>query len=185
MGSKKEVAKLPKRASARLTSTKQVSVKVRATKSPRDVDSWRHDNVGRLMNSAIRRFEARVLELMKEAGYKDTRISHVNLTRNLDRPGTRVTELAKRSAMTKQAMGELVDQCVLMGLVERVPDPADGRARTVRFTKAGLEWLDEFRKAVDQAELEMSDEIGQPKLESIRAGLAKYGAKHDALRPGD
>lgn len=137
------------------------------------------------MNSAIRRFEARVLELMKDAGYVDTRISHVNLTRNLDRPGTRVTELAKRSAMTKQAMGELVDQCVSMGLVERVPDPADGRARTVRFTKAGLAWLDEFRKAVDQAELEMSGEVGQTRLETIRAGLAKYGARYNALQSSD
>ncbi|WNV11733.1 MarR family winged helix-turn-helix transcriptional regulator [Tardiphaga sp. 709] len=185
MGIKKEVVQLLRRAPARLTSTKQVPVKMRATKSPRDVDSWRHDNVGRLMNSAIRRFEARVLEIMKDAGYRDTRISHVNLTRNLDRPGTRVTELAKRSAMTKQAMGELVDQCVLMGLVERVPDPADGRARTVRFTKAGLEWLDAFRKAVDQAELEMGDEIGQPRLESIRVGLAKYAVRHDSLRQAD
>jgi DNA-binding MarR family transcriptional regulator len=87
--------------------------------------------------------------------------------------------------MTKQAMGELVDQCVLLGLVERVPDPADGRARTVRFTKDGLVWLDEFSKAVDRAEAEMSGEIGQAKLESIRAGLAKYGAKYNSLQSLD
>src|SRR3981189_276522 len=54
--------------------------------------SWRHDNIGRLLNNAVRRFEGRVLEMMGEAGYADTRIAHVNLTRNLDVEGTRLTE---------------------------------------------------------------------------------------------
>src|SRR5262249_29839575 len=60
-------------------------------------DGWRHDNIGRLLNNAVRRFEDRVLELMAEAGYADARISHLNLTRNLDRDGTRLTELAARA----------------------------------------------------------------------------------------
>jgi len=184
VGMKKQAVKASKPKAGAVSSQKR-PVEALSLKHAGVLDSWRHDNVGRLMNSAIRRFEARVLELMKDAGYGDTRISHVNLTRNLDRPGTRVTELAKRSAMTKQAMGELVDQCVLLGLVERVPDPADGRARTVRFTKDGLVWLDEFSKAVDRAEAEMSGEIGQAKLESIRAGLAKYGAKYNSLQSLD
>lgn len=144
-------------------------------------DDWRHTNFGRLLNSALRRFEIRVLDLMKDAGHSETRLSHVNLTRNLDRTGTRVTELARRSAMTKQAMGELVDQCEALGLVERVPDPADGRARTIRFTRAGTQWLDDFRKAVDQVEQEMRAEIGAAKLESVRSALVQYGAAHDEL----
>lgn len=147
----------------------------------READGWRHDNIGRLLNSAVRRFEARVLELMTKAGHRNTRLSHVSLTRNLDRSGTRVTELARRSAMTKQAMGELVDQCVALGLVVRQPDPGDGRARTVLFTKVGLLWLDHFRKAVERAEHEMREEIGSGQLEGLKEALARYGAKFDVL----
>ena len=143
--------------------------------------AWRHANVGRLLNNAVRRFEARVLELMSASGHDETRIAHVNLTRNLDVEGTRLTELARRASMSKQAMGELVDQCVELGLVDRVADPSDGRARIVMFTAAGLTWLDAFRDAVDVAEQEMRTELGKATTDAILKGLAVYGAKFDPL----
>jgi DNA-binding MarR family transcriptional regulator len=143
--------------------------------------AWRHANIGRLLNNAVRRFEARVLELMSASGHAETRIAHVNLTRNLDVEGTRLTELARRASMSKQAMGELVDQCVELGLVDRVADPSDGRARIVMFTPAGLTWLDTFRDAVDVAEREMRAELGKPTMDVILKGLAVYGAKFDPL----
>jgi DNA-binding MarR family transcriptional regulator len=143
--------------------------------------AWRHANVGRLLNNAVRRFEARVLELMSASGHVETRIAHVNLTRNLDVEGTRLTELARRASMSKQAMGELVDQCADLGLVDRVADPSDGRARIVMFTPAGLAWLDAFRDAVDAAEQEMRAELGKTTMDAILKGLALYGAKFDSL----
>jgi DNA-binding MarR family transcriptional regulator len=143
--------------------------------------AWRHANVGRLLNNAVRRFEGRVLELMSARGHAETRIAHVNLTRNLDVEGTRLTELARRASMSKQAMGELVDQCTELGLVDRIPDPNDGRARIVRFTNAGRIWLEAFRDAVDVAEREMRAELGKSAMNTILAGLAAYGATFDTL----
>jgi DNA-binding MarR family transcriptional regulator len=83
--------------------------------------------------------------------------------------------------MSKQAMGELVDQCVELGLVDRVADPSDGRARIIMFTPAGLSWLDAFRDAVDVAEQEMRSELGKATMDAILKGLALYGAKFDSL----
>jgi DNA-binding MarR family transcriptional regulator len=143
--------------------------------------AWRHANVGRLLNNAVRRFEARVLELMSAKGHDETRIAHVSLTRNLDVDGTRLTELARRASMSKQAMGELVDQCANLGLVDRVADPSDRRARIVMFTPAGLAWLDAFRDAVDVAEQEMRSELGKTAMDAILKGLAAYGARFDTL----
>jgi DNA-binding MarR family transcriptional regulator len=143
--------------------------------------AWRHANIGRLLNNAVRRFEARVLELMSASGHAETRIAHVSLTRNLDVEGTRLTELARRASMSKQAMGELVDQCVELGLVDRVADPGDRRARIVTFTQAGLVWLDAFRDAVDLAEREMRAELGKTAMDTILKGLAAYGARFDTL----
>jgi len=122
-----------------------------------------------------------VLELMSARGHAETRIAHVSLTRNLDVEGTRLTELARRASMSKQAMGELVDQCTEFGLVERVPDPSDGRARIIKFTPTGLIWLDAFRDAVEAAEHEMRRELGKPTMEAILNGLAAYGAQFDTL----
>ena len=95
--------------------------------------------------------------------------------------GTRLTELARRASMSKQAMGELVDQCVELGLVDRLADPSDGRARIVKFTRAGLIWLDAFRDAVDVAEREMRAEIGKTAMNTILKALAAYGARFDTL----
>lgn len=143
--------------------------------------SWRHANIGRLLNNAVRRFEERVLELMSENGHGETRIAHVNLTRNLDITGTRLTELARRASMSKQAMGELVDQCAGLGLVTKADDPEDRRAKLVLFTDAGLDWLEAFRGAVDLAEAEMRSEIGDEAVKVMIAGLTQYGAKFDML----
>lgn len=143
--------------------------------------AWRHANVGRLLNNAVRRFESRVLQLMAESGHGGTRIAHVSLTRNLDVEGTRLTELARRASMSKQAMGELVDQCVELGLVSREADPSDRRARLVRFTAAGLKWLEAFGDAVDVAEAEMRKELGKAVMDAILQGLSAYGARFDTL----
>lgn len=143
---------------------------------------WRTHNPGRALSNALRRFEDRVLALMGEAGYAQTRRTHVNLTRHLDLEGTRITELARRAAMTNAAMTELIDQCAALGLVERAADPADGRARVVRFTPQGLDWLAAFGRAVAQAESEMAEEIGRAGLERTMAALARYAA---AAAPSD
>jgi len=118
---------------------------------------------------------------MSERGHAETRIAHVSLTRNLDVEGTRLTELARRASMSKQAMGELVDQCMELGLVARMADPSDGRARIVRFTRAGLNWLEAFRDAVDVAEREMRAELGKTAMDTVLKALAAYGARFDTL----
>jgi DNA-binding MarR family transcriptional regulator len=144
-------------------------------------DGWRHDNIGRLLNNAVSRFESRVLECMSRSGHPEARISHISLTRNLDRDGTRVSELARRAGMTKQAMGELVNQCEALNLVVISVDPSDKRARVVRFTPQGLRWLEAFRRAVDRAEREMRDEVGAMSMDVLRGALALYGAGFDTL----
>ena len=52
----------------------------------------------------------------------------------VDRAGTRLSDLAQRATITKQAMMQLVDDLQEMGCVRRVPDPQDARAKTVRLT---------------------------------------------------
>lgn len=126
-----------------------------------------------------------MLDLMREAGYAQTRIAHIGLTRNLDVEGTRLTELARRASMSKQAMGELVEQCEAMGLVARSRDPSDGRARIITFTALGLEWLDAFRAAVDVAEREMRGQLGAAAMDTLVQALTTYGADFGTLSAPD
>jgi DNA-binding MarR family transcriptional regulator len=137
-------------------------------------DQWRRHNVGRLLNNAVARFETRILALMAEAGHHECKLCHIQVTRNLDVDGTRLTDLAARAGITKQSMGALVAELETIGLVQRHDDPTDGRARIVSFTPEGLAWLTAFRAAVEAAEDEVRKELGATRYEAFKAGLAIY-----------
>src|ERR1700748_3305048 len=97
---------------------------------PHDED-WRGGNASRLLHNAAWLFDRRILEIVNRSGFPEIRMAHLHLPRNLDIEGTRLTVLPQRAEMSKQAMGELVDQGEKMHLVQRQPDPQDPRAKIV------------------------------------------------------
>src|SRR6218665_634058 len=148
-------------------------------------DLRRQPHLGRLMGSALRPFDARVLQLMARnvevplalsnlAAPAQVMAPHVHITRHLALSGDRLTDLARRAGMTKQAMAPLGDQCAAWGLVTRAVDPLDARARRVQFTAVGLAWLQAFRDAVAQAEAEFREEVGQEVATVVAIGLEAY-----------
>jgi DNA-binding MarR family transcriptional regulator len=150
-------------------------------------DRWRSTHLGRLMGEALRRFDERVLHLMAHDAQVPLALSnlaardqigaaHIHITRHLSLKGSRLTELAKSAGMTKQAMGDLVNQCEAWGLVRREPDPLDGRARQVVFTADGLLWLEAFRQAVARAEREFRAQVGDDVATVVALGLEAYGS---------
>ncbi len=147
--------------------------------------TWRLTHLGRLMGEALRRFDARVLQLM--AGSIDVPLAlsnlaardqvgaaHIHITRHLAVGGSRLTDLALSAGMSKQAMGDLVDQCEAWGIVRREADPHDRRARRVVFTESGLAWLEAFRCAVAQAEDEFRQAVGDDVATVVALGLEAY-----------
>lgn len=153
-------------------------------KPPAD-DGWRQTHLGRLLGHAMRRFDARVLQLMARnvnvplalshlAARDQVSAAHIHITRHLGLQGDRLTDLAQRAGMTKQAMATLVNQCEAWGLVTREDDPLDARARRVCFTHTGLAWLQAFRDAVAQAESEFRAEVGAEVATVVALGLEAY-----------
>ena len=150
-------------------------------------DGWRQTHLGRLFGHAMRRFDARVLQLMARnvevplalsnlAARDQVSAAHIHITRHLSLHGDRVTDLAQRAGMSKQAMADLVDQCSAWGLVTRQPDPLDARVRRVCFTPTGLAWLQAFREAVAQAEAEFRAEVGDDVAVVVALGLEAYAS---------
>ncbi len=76
---------------------------------------------------------------LEEAGYADIRPTHGCVFRFVRDDGMRLTELARLAGMTKQSVGELVDDLVRLGYVERIPDPEDKRAKLICLTDRGIE----------------------------------------------
>ena len=148
-------------------------------------DRWRQTHLGRLLGHAMRRFDERVLQLMASnegvplalanlAARDQISAAHIHITRHLALQGSRLTELAQAAGMTKQAMGNLVNQCEAWGLVTREDDPLDARAKRVVFTESGLAWLQAFRTAVQQAEREFREAVGPEVATVVALGLEAY-----------
>lgn len=148
-------------------------------------DDWMPLHLGRLLGEAMRRFDERVLDLMAHdidvplalsnlAARGQISAAHVHLTRHLPPAGARLVDLAQSAGMTKQAMGDLVDQCAAWGLITREPDPRDARARLIRFTTAGRAWQHAFRTSVAAVEREFTAAVGRDVAAVVRIGLEVY-----------
>lgn len=148
-------------------------------------DAWRLSHTGRLLLLAHQRFEARVLALMAHdegvplalsnlAARGRLDAAHIHITRHLALEGARLTDLANKAGVTKQAMGKLVDECEAWGLVRREADPRDARARRVVFTADGLAWVQAFGRSVAQAEAELRAALGVEVATVISLGLEAY-----------
>lgn len=92
-----------------------------------------------LLRRTSRRMVDEITERMEDSGFPNSPARHYPVFENIDPAGTRVTTLASRAGMTHQSMTQLVDELEARQIVERVPDPSDGRARLVRLTAHGRE----------------------------------------------
>lgn len=92
-----------------------------------------------LLDAATEAVLAEFRKELEEAGYADIRPTHGCVFRFVRDDGMRLTELARLAGMTKQSVGELVDDLVGLGYVERIPDPEDRRAKLICLTDRGIE----------------------------------------------
>jgi DNA-binding MarR family transcriptional regulator len=153
-----------------------------------DPGGWRQAHMGHWLRLALERFDARVLTLMAHhpgvplglanlVARGQVGAAHIHITRHLATEGSRLTDLAKSAGMSKQAMGTLVNQCEAWGMVTRTPDPLDARAQQLRFTDTGLAWLEAYREAVEQAELELRQAVGDEVATVLAIGLEAYSGQ--------
>jgi hypothetical protein len=70
-------------------------------------EAWRRRNMSRLLDSAAWLFDTRILGIVNRSGFPEIRMAHLHLPRNLDLKGSRLTELAHRAEMSKQAVARV------------------------------------------------------------------------------
>jgi DNA-binding MarR family transcriptional regulator len=93
------------------------------------------DDLGFLLAKAMQRWNELLAERFAAAGYADVRPSYGSVLLPLfEEDGLRMGELAARAHLSKQTMTELVRRLERDGLVERRPDPDDGRASLIFLT---------------------------------------------------
>src|SRR3954447_4309096 len=134
-------------------------------------------NLPLLLREPFRLGSERLAQRLAESGHPEVRAPHGNVLQFLDREGTRVTVLAQRAQVTKQSMAELVSHLERHGYVERVPDPADRRAKLVRATARGREVYAVARGIVAEIEREWTARLGEDKMRRLRELLRDLNAE--------
>lgn len=81
--------------------------------------------------------------------------------------GIRLTELAEKAGITKQAMSELVIDLERLGYLQRTADPQDGRAKLIGFTDKGRAAVEAAMRAFE----EIDAALGDRSVRASRRGL--------------
>ena len=129
--------------------------------------------VSRLINTqALARIEAVPGRLVMRA-------AHSSLLTHIDQDGTRLTTLAARLGVSKQAVSQLVDEMEQMGILERASDPNDARAKLVRFTAKGKRGLSDNVRVLKDLEEELGNKIGKNRMKDFRKTVVALLAEID------
>lgn len=127
-------------------------------------------NTGLLLYIPYRWLEQRVFTALRDAGF-DISTAQMKILQRIGADGTRLTDLAEQSQVTKQTAGFLVDQLEKGGWVERVPDPTDKRARLVRLTSSAREAVPIAVATVQEIEAQWEAHLGRQKMAQLRRAL--------------
>lgn len=102
---------------------------------------------------------------------KRVRPAHTTLFPHLDFEGIRLTDLAARVGVTKQAVGQLVDDLVEIGMVERIADPDDRRAKRIRFSRLGYRGLMQGLGVLRDVEEALRSSVGDRRMRELHETL--------------
>lgn len=150
--------------------------------SPEALEASTRDrpHLGVLLQRVRRAIDEEVGQRITRAGFDNIRPGHGTVFTFLPLGGARLTELAARARMTKQAMGELVRELELLGYVERATDPHDGRARIIRFTAKGRRADEVGILAIRDIEREWAAAVGRRQMDALRSTLTRLLRSIDA-----
>ncbi|MER5419007.1 MarR family winged helix-turn-helix transcriptional regulator [Streptosporangium roseum] len=120
---------------------------------------------------------------LADEGFEGIRYVHGSVFRYIDPEGSRLTALAERSGLTKQALGELVGDLEDHGYLERIADEADRRAKIIRLTGQGRMAQAAAARILADVEQRWSRLIGRDQVAMMRRTLEQIVALEAASTP--
>lgn len=114
----------------------------------RELTQAADEDLGRLLVRASRQVNQAAIARLHDEGFTDVRASHAAVLTYLDPDGSRMSDIAHRGGLTRQAVATAVRELQAAGYVDVSPDPDDGRASTVRLAPRGIELCHAVARAV-------------------------------------
>ncbi len=133
----------------------------------------RQTNLGRLIEDLHFYFDSQALQYLHDSGFPAIKSADAHVMRTMRIEGSRVTDMARQAGISKQAMSKLVSAFVQQGYLTWEVDPNDKRNRFAYVTKEGENLLANGITALQRAEQDIADVIGDSDLETLRQILLK------------
>jgi len=144
------------------------------------LEAEKRASVAQLLFKCARLVNERALARVRERRGLEIRAVHTTLFPHINVVhGSRLTELAQALGISKQAVGQLVDELSDMGMLERRPDPEDGRAKRICYTSLGRQGLFDGLAILREEEQAMARAIGQERFAQLHEALLALEAMLD------
>ncbi|HSS42627.1 MAG TPA: MarR family transcriptional regulator [Solirubrobacterales bacterium] len=141
---------------------------------PKDPANW--IPLPGLLEIASEALFAEFREELERSEYSDIRPTHGCVFRFVQGEGLRLTEIAERAKLTKQSVGEIVDDLVQRGYAKRIPDPDDRRAKLICLTERGEAAQAHGRKLFAKVERRWAQRYGAERIAALRELLEEIAA---------
>jgi len=121
-----------------------------------------------LLDIVSEAFFAEFREELEQSEFGDIRPTHGCVFRYVQGEGLRLTDIAERANMTKQSIGEIVDDLVERGYAQRIPDPEDRRAKLICLTEKGEAAQAHGRRLFAKVEKRWAQRYGDERIAALR-----------------
>ena len=113
---------------------------------------------------------------LEQSEFGDIRPTHGCVFRHVQGEGLRLTDIAERAKLTKQSVGEIVDDLVARGYAQRIPDPEDRRAKLVCLTERGEAAQAHGRRLFAKVEKRWGQRYGAERIAELRELMEEIAA---------
>lgn len=133
--------------------------------------------MGRLLLEAFNWFDQSLLASLKEQGWPELSHSQSMVMAYVGSEGIRISELARRLGVSRQAAQKSVKELERLKLLKTEIDPTNSSARNVRLTTQGKANVAAALNVFSEIEQQLSRRIGDSDLANMRRTLEKdWGA---------
>jgi len=130
------------------------------------------DNLGFLLAKASQRWNELLGARFADRGFPEIRAAYGSVLIPLyEEDGLRIGELAQRARLSKQTMTDLARRVERAGLVERQPDPGDGRAAILVLTERARTFQPVAEEVLRELERELDALLKPRQRQALEQGL--------------
>ena len=137
------------------------------------------DHIGVGLWQASNAFIQEMLRQVRARGFNDITIADAEFLPHLAISGTSLTQLAKKRRTSRQAVHQSAHSLMKRGYLSLETDPADRRAKIVRYTERGLDFVEALQEIKADLQKRAESRLGRKQLGELTKLLDDLTALFD------